>query len=405
MKPVEFLRKCESIEPAVVVGGDGVALGTIRDLGRERVPVLAMGPDTSEPALHSRYCAPWLCADPHYHEERLIEDLETVGSVLPRRAVVIPTHDDFVFALSRHKTRLERHFRIPVLPWERMCSLADKELQLQLAWRAGIETPITVFIHGPDELAVAADSVPFPAVLKPAVPLSLVRRTGFKAVVVHNRDSLEEAYLRYSFCGSLLLQELVPGGDEEIYVAGTYHDAHARALAVFTGRKLRQHPRGFGVTRLGESLWWPDLADLTLRLLAEVRYEGVSDVEFKRDPRDGSLKLMEINARPGFWTPLATASGVNLSYVAYRDAVGRPISGTRQRDGVVWSDILRDSRDSLGELRQRELGWREWLAPLAGIRADAYLSFRDPYPGLSEMASLGVRGLRRVLPGHGRTCV
>jgi len=133
MRPDDFFRGSEVKPPAVVVSGDEVALGIVRDLGRERVPVLAMGPDRHGPALSSRYCAARLCADPHYDEDQLIADLEAAASTLPQRAVLFPAHDDYVFAVSRHKTRLEKSFIVPVMPWECMQTLADKELQLGLA--------------------------------------------------------------------------------------------------------------------------------------------------------------------------------------------------------------------------------------------------------------------------------
>ena len=394
-----FVKRSETTPPAVVLSSSEVSLGVVRDLGSEGVPVLALSADESNPAFRSRYCTARSCADPHYDELQLIADLETVAALLPQRPVLLPCDDDSVPAVSRHKTRLEESFIVPVLPWEGMRTLADKERQLGLAWRAGVEAPITAFIHGPDDLAAAAEAVPFPAVLKSSAPMALFRRAGFKVVVVENRTQLEEAYERFSFCGSFLLQEIVPGGDEEVFIAGGYHDVHSRCLALFTGRKLRQHPRGFGVARLCETRWDPEVADLTGRLLAEAHYQGISDVEFKRDPRDGRLKFMEINPRSGFLTTLATAAGVNLSSIAYRDAIGRPLPEFRQRDGVRWSDLLRDGPDSLRELRGGELSLRDWLAPLAGVRADAYLSLRDPWPGLNETPSLARRLAKRGYRG------
>ena len=57
MKGNVFMRRCSSTTPAVVVGAaGGVALGIIRDLGREGVPVVAVGPLASDSALRSRYC-------------------------------------------------------------------------------------------------------------------------------------------------------------------------------------------------------------------------------------------------------------------------------------------------------------------------------------------------------------
>ena len=75
---------------------------------------------------------------------------------------------------------------------------------------------------------------------------------------------------------------------------------------------------------------------------------------------------MEINARQGYWIALARAAGVNLSYIAYRDAIGRPCPACEQRDGVRWSDLLHDGPDSLRELRRGELSLRDWLEPLLG---------------------------------------
>jgi len=394
-----FFRRCESARPAVVVGSSEVALGVVRDLGSERVPVLAVCADEDNSAFCSRYCSARSCADPYYDEPRLIADLEAVAATLPGRPVLLPCDDDSVPAVSRHKTRLEKSFVVLVPPWERMQVLADKEQQLDLAHRAGVDTPISAFIRGPEDLAAAADSVPFPAVLKSTEPMALLRRAGVKVAVVANRRQLQDAYEQLSFCRSFVLQEIVPGGDEQVYIAATCHDAQSRCLALFTGRKLRQHPRGFGVARLCESRWEPEIADLTTRLLAEVGYRGVSDVEFRRDPRDGRFKFMEINARPAYWTALPTAAGVNLPYIAYRDAIGRSLPERRQRDGVRWSDLLHDGPDSLRELRRGELSLRDWLVPLAGVRADARLSLRDPWPGLSEAPSLARRLARRGYRG------
>ena len=135
---------------------------------------------------------------------------------------------------------------------------------------------------------------------------------------------------------------------------------------------------------------------MTLRLLAEVRYHGISDVEFKRDARDGRLKLMEVNARQGLWGPLATAAGVNFCYIAYRDAIGRPCAAQRQVDGVRWLDLVHDGPDSVGEMLRGELRPAEWLGSLRGVRADGLLSMRDPRPAMAEIGRMAGRRLKRL---------
>ena len=374
---------------------DAVGLAIVRDLGRVGVPVVALGCHRDATALLSRYCRAAVCADPHHEEERFVAGLVELGERLGGDAVLFAAADDFVHAIARHRERLAACYAVPMLDWPRMRRLADKRLQLELADEAGVDAPRTAVLCSPQDLEAAVADVPFPAVLKPAVPMALRRRTGQKAVRVARPQELAEAYRTARFAGDLLLQEVVPGPDDEVFIAGTYHDEAGRPLAVFTGRKLRQHPKGFGDTRAGESRRWPELEEVTLRLLAALPYHGISDVEFKRDARDGRLKLMEINAREGLWGPLARVAGVNLAAAAYRDAVGQPVGDLRQTDGVRWVDMVHDAPDSLGEVARGELGAVAWLASLRGVRADCLLSLHDPVPAAVEIGRMaGRRGAR-----------
>lgn len=389
----ELIRRAASTVPAVVVGAARGALGIVRDLGREGVPVLTMDSSPGAPALASRYSATALYPDPGVSEEDFIRALERVGETLPQRAVLLPTYEDLVDAVSRHKQRLERLYHIPVPPWDRMVRLADKEQQLALAREADVDVPSSAVVHGPDDLAAAGEAVPFPAVLKPSRPHAMLLQSGLKAVGIPRREDLRSTYARFAGVGPLVLQEVVPGRNEDIAIAAGYCDVHGRPLATFTGRKLRQHPRQFGVTRLAESRWHEEVEDLSLRFLRAVGYHGIYDLEFMLDPRDGRYKFIEINARQPLWGPLATAAGLNLPLIAYKDLTGRPPAVPRQRDGVRWSNMWQDGPDSFAEWRRGELSLGEWLSPLAGVRADAWLSVRDPMPILR---AFGRRARERV---------
>ena len=213
-----------------------------------------------------------------------------------------------------------------------------------------------------------------------------------KVVLVPSAGDLPAAYEKAAVCGPLMLQEVVPGGDGELYCCCAYHDASSNPLGVFVGRKIRQHPPGYGEARLAESRWVDDVAEAGLRLLAELAYHGISQTEFKRDPRDGRLKLMEINARHWLFHPLATICGVELSHIAYSDALGRPLEAPRQRDGVRWLDAWHDTRDGLRELRRGDLRLRPWMASLRDVRVDAVCALDDPGPAV--VSALGAVGRR-----------
>jgi predicted ATP-grasp superfamily ATP-dependent carboligase len=155
---------------------------------------------------------------------------------------------------------------------------------------------------------------------------------------------------------------------------------------------VRQHPRGFGEARIAESHWVDEVVEVSLRLLSELSFHGVSGTEYKRDARDGRLKLMEVNARHWLHHPLATAAGVNLSHIAYCDALGRPIEGARQNDGVRWADMTHEVRDSLCEIARGEMSLGTWFAGLRNVQVDAVYSVGDPAPAFrSLLTAAGTR--------------
>ena len=386
----------ESTPPAVVAGVfNPTGVGVVRNLGRVDVPVLALDTDPRSAGLRSRYAAPGLCPDPHYDERGFIDTLVDIGRRLPQKAVIFPCQDDYVAVCARRADELKRWYLLPFSGWSVMRVLADKEEQIKAAWRAGVATPRTVFLRSPDDLARAGGEIPFPAVMKSAEPLAMRRRHLGKTTFVASPDQLGAAYERVRECGTIVLQEVIPGGDEQLYTLFSYLDAESRPLGVFTCHKLRQHPRTFGECRFGESVWVEPVADAGVALLRELGFHGVSGIEFKLDPRDGQLKFMEINARHGLRHTLAAAVGVNLTLCAYEDMLGRPFQAPRQEEGPRWIYAAFDVPDSIREILRGELSAREWVSSLRGTRLDGMLACDDPLPGLCQWSAVGRRALNK----------
>lgn len=400
----EFERGARGVPPAIVLQTSYAnGLGIIRALGRAGIPVLAVDPNPRALGFRSRYAAGLVCPDPGKEPEAFLAALQRLGERLPRRAVVFPTHDEFIWPLARHKDHLSQWYRLPLPGWEVMRRLYDKEEQLRAAWKTGVGTPKTVFVRSGDDLEEGRRQIPFPAIFKPVQSLAFKERFHRPVLEIPTATDLEAVYARCDDCGTLMLQEVIPGGDEELFTVGSTLDAQSRPLAVFTGRKLRQHPRRFGTARLAESVWSEELADAGLRLLTELQYHGVSQVEFKRDPRDGSYRLMEVNARHWLWHALAPACGVNLTLASYADAIGKPfLSPPQAADGRKWSLLFKETVDSVNEIRRGEQSPREWLSSLRGIKVDGVLAWDDPAPGLLNAWRLGGMVVqRRLAKGRG----
>ena len=395
----KFLKAAEHRHPALVLQVSWAnGLDIIRDLAAADVPLLAVDANPRALGLHSRLAAGMVCPDPREDEEAFVVFLEQLGPRLPRRAVLFPTHDQYIWPISRHAKRLEPWYIIPFSRWETMRRLHDKREQLETARRVGVDIPKTVFVDDDDDLARGADEIGFPAIFKPVESLAFKVRFRRHVLEIASRDELLRVYDKVRDCGTLMLQDIVPGGDEELYTLGSYLDAQSRPLAQFTGHKLRQHPPRFGHVSMAVSLWVPELAEAGLRLLHELGYHGVSQVEFKRDPRDGRYRLMEVNARHWMWHSLATACGVNLSLAAYRDAIGDPYVARRQSDGLKWVVSLTDARDAFSRWRRGDEKFGPWLRSYRGVRVDGLYSLKDPLPG----ALLTARQLRTMITRKGR---
>jgi D-aspartate ligase len=202
-----------------------------------------------------------------------------------------------------------------------------------------VAVPATAHPQSAGEAQAAGDELGYPVLVKPSEPVGFKQRFRRQAFRCESPAALRDAYVRAE-AYEPMVQELVPGGDSELYTLGSHLRADGEPLALFCGRKLRQTPPIVGTCRVGEALWVDEVVESGLRLLRAFAYTGVSQVEFKRDPRDGRFKLMEINPRLWLWHGLATACGVDVPVLAYRDLTGERVlpltsDGARRRWAIA----------------------------------------------------------------------
>ena len=309
--------------PAAVVDVGWVnGLAAIRSLGRAGVRVLAVDHRPSALGFRSRYAERFLSPSAHDDETRFIAFVRALGEV-----VVFPTHDEGLNAISRHLGDLPEVLA-PFPAWDVLERIQSKRSQLEAAEEAGVDIP-------------AEEPSTFPVIVKPDRSVEFKRRYKRQAFRCDTPAQLEQALEQTQEFGPIV-QELIPGGDDALYTVGSYLTRDGRALGVFSGRKLRQTPPGIGTCRVGEAVWVPEAVDAALRLLRELEYFGLSQVEFKRDPRDGRFRLMEINPRLWQWHGLASACGVDLPRLAYEDLTGpTPAEATMDKTlGTRWAITL-----------------------------------------------------------------
>jgi D-aspartate ligase len=354
-------------------------LSAIRSLAAIGVPVIALDHRRQALGLRSRLATPVVCPDPHEQPEDFAAVLGEICDALPHGAVAFPAGDDYLVAVSRS---VPAALRLPFGPRDLIEPIQAKRFQYDAAARAGVLVPAT--FHPADEASAvqAAGQLRYPAVMKPSLGAGFKRRHGIPLVVASTPAELLDAYRLGAEFGPML-QEQIPGGDDCLWTVGSYVDPHGAVPGIFCGRKLLQAPARVGTCRVGVAEWDEGAVAGACRLLHELGFHGISQVEYKRDPRDGTLRLMEVNARLWQWHSLAAACGVDLAQMAYRDAVGEPVTPATSRAAGrrKWVALVRHLRES----RRERLGLRRTLAPLRPPFTEPVLSLRDPMPAVHQV--------------------
>ena len=319
------------------MGADYRALGMVRSLGRRRIPVWVIKQGGHLVAAASRYVrrrVAWPDGDAAEKADFLL-DLSVKHNL--KGWVLIPTDDYAVNLASVYHDLLSKQYRVTVPPWEKLQWACDKRQLHQLAQKLGIDQPWTKCIPTSEELADL--DCPFPVILKPAIrlkPNSLAIPKAWRADRRHQLlAGLEEA-ARFIRPENLIVQEMIPGGGEtQFSYAALCKDGFP--LASIVARRLRQYPKDFGqFSTFVETVDEPQVVAPAERLLAAARFTGLAEVEFKKDPRDGRFKVLDVNPRIWGWHTLSVRAGVDFSYLLWLLMEGEPVPRLRARAGERW---------------------------------------------------------------------
>ncbi len=354
----------EQNRPAVVFGLLHPGLAIARSLGRAGIPVSGIALDPYEFGLRSRYLRRrFLLSDEGEgtRDRQLLAALREVGG--GRRVVLFPECDRNVDFVMRNWDAVHELAIVPLAgSADAVRRLSRKDLLLEEAARAGISAPATVPAR--DESEVSASGLRPPILIKPVEGEEFARTFGEKAFLANDEPQLLAAWRRAQARGfATVLQEVVPDADDQIFSLFTYIGRSGQALASVVGRKVRQAPLRFGTSSVFEVTPRPEVLELGLELLSRAEFQGFAHVEFVRDRRDDTFKLLEVNTRIPVWAGIAMNRHLDMARIAYDDLCGRaaPEPQTLERN-LTWIYLAKDAWVSLQMARRHELRLREFLA-------------------------------------------
>ena len=393
---------------AIVVGLSPTGLHCVRTLARAGVRVIGVA-EGRQAGMASRYLSELIVDS---GEEGLLTDLLALASRIAAqggaRAILIPSSDQHVEFISRNAATLAEHFVFQPSYRDGLAQqIMAKDSFYRLCDTHGIRYPA---LRETDKqgLPSLVGAMAFPWMVKPAeIHRIKAQMRGEKGWILRNEQDLSDTLEAIpDGAGTLLVQEIVPGPESAITLCCAYFDGTGAARQMFSARKLRQYPPGFGSASLVQSEPCTDSIGLTKKLLGAIGYRGIAASEFKRHPDTGQLFIIEVNVRPSLWFSISEAAGRPVVLEAYRAMAGLPaLEEHAQQRGVRWHYGLKDIISRL--FYRRNPGF---ILPAPDIEAAgpanrttrAVFARDDWKPALAEIVFLLQKALTRLTARRGQ---
>jgi predicted ATP-grasp superfamily ATP-dependent carboligase len=379
--------------PVILLGGESNIKSIAGSLANIGVKVYAIN-HPSVSAMRSRYLTPIFCDDAKGWRDFLL----SANSDHLKGAVILCCSDEGIKLVIENQDCLSTRYILEPCPPEIRLKLLDKQLTYEAASSCGIAHPRFWPLEAGGGIAEVARTCTYPVILKPRLSQHW-RFIGAKYLRADNLDELTRNYIRCEKLNiAVVAMEFIPGGDNCYCSYYTYIDQAGEPLFHFTKRLLRRHRTNEGGATYHITDWNPEVADKGLRLFRHVGLRGVGNVEFKRDPRDGVLKLIEVNARYAGGNALVTLSGIDQALLGYGQLTGRAYqpSLNYRRDLVMW-DPLPDFLAFLRLASRGEISLAQWCREVARANTTPVFDLRDPLPGIHHVAATATTIARLVV--------
>ena len=275
--------------------------------------------------------------------EAVASNLIRISRRFTRKPLLLPIQDDMVQWVSRHRAQLAAHFNFHLPSAEITELLLDKAAFHRWAEANAVPVPTSYIVDNENALWNALAELNFKAIIKPYLKTEVWDRLSpadkvFK--IRAPRDLRDIHFDLFTACAKLVVQEWIPGGDENVFFCLTFFDQHGIDHAYFTGRKLHQWPIACGSTAVAVSDNCPEIIAITKGILRRLGYKGLGSIEFKRNPVDGRYYLIEPTVgRNDLQSYVAVPRGYNFTRLAFEDFMGPPKTAVQpKKKKAIWID-------------------------------------------------------------------
>lgn len=300
-------------------GSTRISLAVVRSLGRKGYRVACGDDRLFSMSTHSKYCTkPFRYPSPSnsikkYHDW-LIDFLKKHNV-----KVYLPILDITTKHAVKNQEEIMKYTNMYVPDYDSYISLFQKNRVSKIAKKIGLNIPNSIEITDQKDLNKVKE-LNFPVIIK------AIESAGGKGNRICN--DYEEVLGNYNYLkemyGECIVSEYFPPGGDSIGVSCLI-DENKDPVNVFCHKRLRQYPPEGGQSVLCKSYEHKEAKEAAIKLLKHVNYKGIALVEFKINPEDGKLYLIEVNTR--FWGSinLPISLGMDFPHNVYKLALGKKV--------------------------------------------------------------------------------
>jgi len=322
--------------------------------------------------------------------ESFLEELIQIAKDMnfeEKRPVVFTGKDDYLLFFSEYYNQLSKYYLLSFESnYEILKAALSKKSLIGIAKRSSVLIPQS--FSDDDNLDVVFNSISYPAIIKPELkntPELDVVEVAFRLRMCNNREELLEAIniLKAIEC-PYIIQEYIPGDDNELYTCGIY-SYKGQVKAWSTSKKLRQFPPNTGQCSYGKTLYEEALLEPSMRLMKTLGKTGVSQIEYKK--YNNKFYLIEINPRIWAWHEIHRTVGVNFSKICMDHMIGSAAENTDMliyptKEEKYWMFFAMDLLHN--HLLNDNISIVEILDNLVNSEMEAFYSSDDPAPSLAH---------------------
>jgi D-aspartate ligase len=369
--------------PLLLLGGKENALSITRHLGQLGVKVRVSGPPNCW-ALYSRHCSEAIPIPKGMKQQEFWKQLLLGNDGRLNGHMVWALSDDAIEFLNANRPRLAPRYILDDCDVTLQRQFLDKSSTLELAAKLGIDVPEHWPVANSEQLEALRGKVGFPLMVKPVQSHKFIKAFGKKLFIVDNDFDELAACVRKAWDHDIdvYVADMIPGPDSQLSSYYTYRTSDGHRLFDFTKSVIRRWPANRGNACYHKTGWLPETAAAGQKFFEGAGLRGLGNIEFKRDLRDGKLKVIEVNARFTAAQELLRRAGVPIDLMIYCHLTRQPVPAPKPvtRELRLWYPL----RDFLGfvELwRRGELSLFGWLASVfSTAHVFPLVSISDPMP-------------------------